>query len=88
MSARFIPATRGREARTARGRTCRWPLSMSLYRNVGGPDCEWLVPESFLNPGTSYYWRVRARDSRSAVGEWGRPDDTIFKLFCGRCLTD
>lgn len=50
---------------------CRWPLSSTLFRNVGSNDCEWKVPASFLNPGTTYYWKVRARDSRGAVSEWG-----------------
>jgi len=51
---------------------CRWPVSMALYRSLGSDTCEWTLPESFLNPGTTYYWRVRARDSRGVVGEWGK----------------
>jgi Transglutaminase-like superfamily len=50
---------------------CRWPVSMTLYRNVGSDKCEWKVPESFLNPGTTYYWTVRARDNKGNVGQWG-----------------
>ena len=50
---------------------CRWPVSMTLYQNVGSDKCEWTVPKSFLNPGTTYYWKIRARDSRDTVGEWG-----------------
>ncbi|MFH1069719.1 MAG: transglutaminase domain-containing protein [Candidatus Glassbacteria bacterium] len=57
---------------------CRWPVSMSLWRNIGSAACEWQVPASFLNPGTVYYWKVRARDSRGAVGEWG--DIFSFKV--------
>ena len=51
---------------------CGWPVSMALYRSLGSDKCEWTLPESFLNPGTAYYWRVRARDSRGAMGEWGK----------------
>ncbi len=51
---------------------CRWPLSPSLWRNVGGPVAAWRVPESFLNPGATYYWKVRARDAQGAVGPWSQ----------------
>ena len=32
---------------------CRWPVSMALYRSLGSDKCEWTLPESFLNPGTT-----------------------------------
>ena len=50
---------------------CRWPLSTTLHRNVGSARTEWQVPASFLNPGTEYYWKVRARNAAGDVGEWG-----------------
>ncbi len=51
---------------------CRWPLCPTLYQNVGSERPAWKVPASFLNPGTTYYWKVRARRSRGDVGDWGR----------------
>ena len=51
---------------------CRWPLSPTLHQNVGSDKAEWTVPASFLNPGTAYYWKVRARDNRGDIGEWSR----------------
>ena len=51
---------------------CRWPLSTTLHQNVGSTKTEWKIPESFLNPGTPYYWKVRARSNRGDIGEWGR----------------
>jgi len=49
---------------------CRWPLSPTLWQSVGSDTAEWSVPASFLNPNTTYYWKVRARDSRGDIGEW------------------
>jgi hypothetical protein len=51
---------------------CRWPLSPTLHQNVGSAKPEWQVPATFLNPGTVYYWKVRARDGRGDIGEWSR----------------
>jgi hypothetical protein len=50
---------------------CRWPLSQALHQNVGSAKSEWRVPASFLNPGTTYYWKVRARDNQGNIGDWG-----------------
>jgi hypothetical protein len=60
---------------------CRWPLSNSVYRNVGSPAAEWTVPASFLNPGTTYYFKVRSRDSKGAISEWS--DVFSFKTAAG-----
>lgn len=55
---------------------CRWPLSTTLHRNVGSAKTEWQVPGGFLNPGTTYYWKVCARGSGGEIGEWG----TVFSF--------
>jgi hypothetical protein len=51
---------------------CRWPLSPALHQNVGSAETEWTAPEGFLNPRTTYYWKVRARDRQGIIGEWSR----------------
>ncbi|MGO8787450.1 MAG: transglutaminase domain-containing protein [Terriglobia bacterium] len=55
---------------------CRWPLSTTLQQNVGSAKTAWKVPAGFLNPGSTYYWKVRARNGRGDVGEWG----TVFSF--------
>ncbi|MHC4399522.1 MAG: Ig domain-containing protein [Planctomycetota bacterium] len=53
----------------------RWPLSpnferlTSLTPSKGKP--QWTVPHvGLLNPQTTYYWRVRARDAAGVWGPW------------------
>ena len=58
---------------------CRWPLSPTLYQNVGSAKPEWKVPASFLNPTTNYYWKVRARDGRGEIGDWS----SVFQFKTG-----
>ncbi|MBM4040233.1 MAG: hypothetical protein FJ290_17140 [Planctomycetes bacterium] len=55
----------------------RWVLSpnfdklTSLTPSKGKP--EWAIPfTGLLNPDTTYYWRVRAKDSRGVWGAWSR----------------
>ena len=56
----------------------RWPLSpnfekrISLTPSKGKP--EWSVPYAgLLNPGTTYFWHVRALDAKGVWGPWSRP---------------
>jgi hypothetical protein len=51
---------------------CRWPLASTLHQNTGSGQPEWKVPAGFLNPGTTYYWKVRARDGEGLIGGWSR----------------
>jgi hypothetical protein len=55
----------------------RWPLSPNFERLVSltpsRGKAEWTVPYvGLLNPGTTYYWRVRARDATGVWGSWSR----------------
>jgi len=47
---------------------CRLPHCPNLYGTLGGKQTYFAVPLGWLNPSTTYYWKVRAKD---AVGDWG-----------------
>jgi hypothetical protein len=55
----------------------RWPLSPNfeklISRTQSASKTEWTVPYTgLLNPGTDYYWHVRARDTKGVWGPWSR----------------
>jgi hypothetical protein len=61
----------------------RWPLSPNfdklISRTASAGKAEWSVPSAgLLNPETTYYWRVRARDGRGLWGPWSQ----AFRLTC------
>ncbi|MBT4820645.1 MAG: hypothetical protein HON70_33360, partial [Lentisphaerae bacterium] len=56
----------------------RWVLSPNFDKLVSKTPskgkAEWTVPATgLLNPGTPYYWRVRARDACGVWGVWSEP---------------
>ena len=55
----------------------RWPLSPNFEKLVSRTfwrgKAQWTVPYvGLLNPGTTYYWRVRPRDAKGVWGAWSR----------------
>ena len=52
-----------------------WPLSPNFYKLVSKtadqPKPQYTLPESgLLNPGQTYYWRVKAKNEMGAWGSW------------------
>ncbi|HUU43690.1 MAG TPA: fibronectin type III domain-containing protein, partial [Planctomycetota bacterium] len=47
---------------------CRLPHCANLYGTLGGRQTFFPVPLGWLNPQTTYTWKVRAKD---AAGDWG-----------------
>jgi hypothetical protein len=55
----------------------RWPLSTNFYRLISRTadkgQAQYTLPYTgLLNPDTTYYWRVRAKDDKGVWGVWSR----------------
>lgn len=48
---------------------CAWPISQTFDRDVRKGET-FQSPAGWLNPKTTYYWRVRAEDSTGRLGPW------------------
>lgn len=49
---------------------CRWPVATALLRETRSGKAEWQLPDGWLNRDSTYYWKVKAQDSRGVWGEW------------------
>ena len=49
---------------------CRWPVATALLKETHSGKSEWQLPNGWLNRDTTYYWKVKAQDSRGIWGEW------------------
>jgi hypothetical protein len=50
---------------------CAWPLASTFDRDVRNGTA-FQAPRGWLNPKTTYYWRVRAEDARGNFGSWSK----------------
>ncbi|HUU26623.1 MAG TPA: transglutaminase domain-containing protein [archaeon] len=50
---------------------CVWPLSSTFDRDVRQGNA-FQAPKGWLNPGTTYYWRVRAEDDQGNLSPWSK----------------
>jgi hypothetical protein len=50
---------------------CAWPVVSTFDRDVRD-GVAFQAPKGWLNPGTAYYWRVRAEDSQGHFGPWSK----------------
>jgi len=48
---------------------CIWPVSPNFEGSLGAVT-EFAVPDGWLVPGRSYYWRVKARDTNGHWSDW------------------
>ena len=48
---------------------CIWPISANFEGSLG-PVTEFAVPEGWLVPGQTYYWRVKAGSDKGPWGAW------------------
>ena len=56
------------------------PVSANLDRITGSSKPEWSLPEGWLVPGRTYYWRVRAVDAWGAWSDWS----TVWTFTVGK----
>ncbi len=50
---------------------CAWPLATNFDRDVR-QGAAFKVPAGWLNPATTYYWRVQAEDEHGNLSPWSR----------------
>jgi hypothetical protein len=49
-----------------------YPVSPNFDRIIFSALPTWSVPSGWLNPGQTYYWRVRAKDNWGTWGDWSK----------------
>ncbi|MBT5831490.1 MAG: hypothetical protein HOH77_14980, partial [Candidatus Latescibacteria bacterium] len=50
---------------------CRWPVATALEKELAGGATRWKLDTGWLNPDTTYYWRIKAMANNGGWGNWG-----------------